>query len=221
MNAKSFFQNNLFRISVHLFSLLPLAILLWNGLQGNLGGDPVQAIIAQTGRVAMIILLLSLAATPVYIITGFKGARKARKALGLYAFLYVSLHVFAYAGLDYGWDLYLIGLDILDRRAAQAGLAAFLIFVPLAVTSTKGWQRRLKKNWVRLHKFVYAAGVLVMLHYIWVQKADIREPLAWTFLLALLLAVRIPAIRRWFTDHRSRRQAAKRARTMPVETIGA
>jgi sulfoxide reductase heme-binding subunit YedZ len=205
-----------FQILVHLGALLPLALLLWDIARGNLLGDPVRSVIVRTGDVAMIILMLSLAVTPIFIVTGIKQVRKVRRALGLYAFLYVMLHVLAYAGLDYGWDFYLIGLDILDRRAAQAGVAAFLIFIPLAVTSTKGWQKRLKKAWIRLHKFVYAAAVLVMLHYIWVQKSDITTPLAWSALLLLLFIVRIPAIRKAFTQRRSRRIAA-RQRPTPVQ----
>ncbi len=194
----------------HLVFLLPLLLLLGDIAQGHLAADPVKEIIARTGKDAMIILLISLAATPVFIVTGFKPARKARKALGLYAFFYTAIHVLVYAGADFGWDWQLIWLDILERNAAKAGLAAFIILLALAITSTKVWQRRLKKNWVRLHKWVYASGVLVMLHYIWVQKVDIREPLLWTALLFLLLSVRIPPIRRWFTSRRSRRG------TMPV-----
>ena len=193
----------------HLALLLPLILILGDIVLGNLSADPVKEIIARTGKDAMIILLISLAATPVFIVTGFKPARKARKALGLYAFLYTAIHVAVYAGADFGWDWQLIWLDILDRNAAKAGLAAFAILLALAVTSTKGWQRRLKKNWVRLHKLVYASGVLVMLHYIWVQKVDIREPLLWTALLFLLLSVRIPPIRRWFTSRRGRRVAVR------------
>ncbi len=193
----------------HLLALMPLALLLWDVAQGNLSANPYQDLLKRTGSDAMILLLLSLAATPVFIITGFKEARKMRKPLGLYAFLYTAIHVFVYVGLDYAWDWGLIGNEILTKPAPKAGTAAFIILLLLTITSTKSWQKRLKKNWIRLHKWVYAAGVLIMLHFIWVQKADITRPLLWTALLLLLLSVRIPAIRRWFSQRRSRRITAR------------
>ncbi len=213
MDIKAFIHAHGFRILVHLGALAPLAVLVADILMGNLSPNPIQDITFRTGKAAMVLLTLSLAATPVYIVFGFKGARKARKALGLYAFLYATLHFLTYAWLDYDWDLYLIRLEITEKLYVLVGFAAFLMLIPLAITSTKGWQRRLKKNWVRLHKLVYAAGVLVMLHYIWVQKADIRQPLAWTALLILLFAIRVPPVRRWFTERRTRRNAARRSQS--------
>jgi len=209
LRQKKRFKFSSFQIAVHLTAILPLIFLAWGVIQGDFQNTPVSESIARTGKLAMIVLLASLMVTPVYIVTGFKEIRKVRRALGLYAFIYVSIHVFIYAGIDYAWDFYLIGLDILDRRAAQAGLASFLIFIPLAITSTKGWQRRLKKGWITLHKLVYLAAVLLMLHYIWVQKSDIRQPLVWTMLLILLFIIRLPVIRKWFTKRRSRRIAAR------------
>ncbi|HFQ95124.1 MAG TPA: sulfoxide reductase heme-binding subunit YedZ [Anaerolineae bacterium] len=201
----------IFRVLVHLAALAPLAVLLWDMWEGNLSVNPIQDITFRTGKAAMVLLTFSLAATPVVIVFGFKGARQVRRALGLYAFLYAALHFLTYAWLDYGWDLYLIRLEITEKLYVLVGFAAFLILIPLAVTSTKGWQRRLKKGWIRLHKLVYAAGVLVMLHYIWVQKADIRQPLAWTLFLALLLIVRLPPVRRWFTRRRTRKAVSRRS----------
>ena len=185
-----------FQIFVHLAALAPLAVLLWDMWQGNLSVNPIQDITFRTGKAAMVILVATLAATPVHILSGYTGALKVRRALGLYAFLYAVLHFLTYAWLDYDWDLRLIGLEITEKLYVLVGFAAFLILIPLAITSTKGWQRRLKKGWKKLHRWVYAAGVLVMLHYIWVQKADIRQPLAWTALLALLLILRVPGVRR-------------------------
>ena len=196
-----------FQIAVHLAALTPLAVLLWDMWQGNLSVNPIQDITFRTGKAAMVLLMLTLAATPLNTVFGFKAALKVRRALGLYAFLYASLHFLTYAWLDYGWDLRLIGLEITEKLYVLVGFAAFLILIPLAITSTKGWQRRLKKNWHRLHRWVYAAGVLVMLHYIWVQKADIREPLIWTIILGILLILRVQPIKRWIIQNRQKTRA--------------
>ncbi|HHB90603.1 MAG TPA: sulfoxide reductase heme-binding subunit YedZ [Anaerolineae bacterium] len=201
----------IFRLAVHLAALAPLVALLWDMWQGNLSVNPIQDITFRTGKAAMVLLTASLAVTPIVIVFGLQRVRKVRRALGLYAFLYAFLHFLTYAWLDYGWDLYLIRLEITEKLYVLVGFAAFLILIPLAITSTKGWQRRLKKRWLQLHKLVYPAGVLVMLHYIWVQKADIRQPLVWTGLLTLLLIVRLPSVRRWFTQRRHRKVAAQRA----------
>ena len=208
--GKKRFHFTPFQIAVHLAALAPLAALLWDMWQGNLSVNPIQDITFRTGKAAMVLLTLTLAATPIYVITGFRGARKVRRALGLYSFLYALLHFLTYAWLDYGWDLELMRLELTEKRYVLVGFAAFLILLPLAITSTKGWQRRLKRGWTRLHKLVYAAAVLVMLHYIWVQKADIRQPLAWTVFLILLFIVRLPPVRRWLTQRRNRRATGKR-----------
>jgi len=193
-----------FQIAVHLAALAPLAVLLWDMWQGHLSVNPVQDITFRTGKAAMALLVLTLAATPLHTMFGFKSALKVRRALGLYAFLYASLHFLAYAWLDYDWDLHLISLEITEKLYVLVGFAAFLILIPLAVTSTKGWQRRLKKGWKKLHRWAYLATVLVMLHYIWVQKADIREPIIWTSILVILLILRLPPVRRWAISERSK-----------------
>lgn len=205
-----------FQIFVHLATLTPLAMLLWDMWQGHLSVNPIQDITFRTGKAAMALLVLTLAATPLHTVFGFKSALKVRRALGLYAFLYASLHFLAYAWLDYDWDLHLISLEITEKLYVVVGFAAFLILIPLAVTSTKGWQRRLKKGWKKLHRWVYAAGVLVMLHYIWVQKADIREPVIWTIILAILLFLRIPPVKRLVIQNRQK----SRARYNPAPTSG-
>ena len=203
-----------FQILVHLAALTPLAVLLWDMWQGNLSVNPIQDITFRTGKAAMVLLVLTLAATPLNTVFGFKSGLKVRRALGLYAFLYATLHFLAYAWLDYDWDLHLIGLEITEKLYVLVGFAAFLILIPLAVTSTKGWQRRLKKNWRKLHRWVYLAALLVMLHYVWVQKADIREPIIWTSILVILLALRLPPVRHWAISERSKAKA--RYKTPPI-----
>ena len=203
-----------FQILVHLAALTPLAVLLWDMWQGNLSVNPIQDITFRTGKAAMVLLVLTLAATPLNTVFGFKTGLKVRRALGLYAFLYATLHFLAYAWLDYDWDLHLIGLEITEKLYVLVGFAAFLILIPLVVTSTKGWQRRLKKNWRKLHRWVYLAALLVMLHYVWVQKADIREPIIWTSILVILLALRLPPVRHWAISERSKAKA--RYKTPPI-----
>jgi sulfoxide reductase heme-binding subunit YedZ len=208
-----------FQIAVHLAALAPLAMLLWDMWQGNLSVNPIQDITFRTGKAAMVLLVATLAMTPLHTVFGFKQGLKVRRALGLYAFLYASLHFLAYAWLDYDWDLRLIGLEITEKLYVLVGLAAFLILIPLAVTSTKGWQRRLKKNWRRLHRWVYPAAILVMLHYIWVQKADIREPIIWSIILAILLILRVPTVKRLIIQNRQKTKARYNSAPAPGKNM--
>ena len=183
------------QILTHIGALLPLAWLLWNYWQGQFIVDPVKEITTSTGKTALILLILSLACTPINTIFGFKHALRLRRPLGLYAFLYVGLHFLTFLGLDYGFDLHLIRQDILDQRYVWVGLATGLLLLPLAITSTKGWQKRLGKNWKRLHRLVYLASILDIVHFVWLTK-DLREPLRYGGVVALNLIVRIPAIKR-------------------------
>ena len=183
------------QILTHIGALLPLAWLLWETWQGQLIVDPVKEITTRTGKTALILLILSLACTPLNTIFGFKHALRVRRPLGLYAFLYVGLHFLTFLGLDYGFDLHLIRQDILDQRYVLVGFATGLLLLPLAITSTQGWQKRLGKNWKRLHRLVYLASILDIVHFVWLTK-DIREPLRYGGVVALLLIVRIPAIKR-------------------------
>ena len=210
MNKRSLsLQLTPFQIAVHLAAWAPLMALLWDLWQGNLSVNPIQDITFRTGKAAMVLLVLSLAVTPVYTIFGFNRVLKVRRTLGLYAFFYAVLHFLTYAWLDYDWDFYLIRLEITEKPYVLVGFAAFLLLLLLAMTSTKGWQRRLKQGWKRLHRLVYVAAILVMLHYIWVQKADIRQPLVWTALLGILFIMRLPPVRRGIVQWRQRRSRAR------------
>lgn len=182
--------------------LTPLVLLLWDAWQGGLGANPIQAVELRTGKPALVLLILSLAVTPAARLTGWSRLRPLRRTLGLLAFLYASLHALTFVGLDYGFDLSLLPEALFQRRFALAGVAAFLALLPLAITSTRGWQRRLGRNWVGLHRLAYLAGLLAALHYIWQTKADITQPLLWVGALLLLLLARLP------TYLRSRQQAS-------------
>ncbi len=193
----------------HVAALLPLAWLLLDVYRGNLSVNPIQDITFRTGKPALVLLILSLACTPANTLFGFRQGLAIRKLLGLYAFLYVSLHLLVFVGLDYGFDPLLLQEAIFEKRYALVGFAAFLILVPLAVTSTRGWMKRLGKRWKTLHRGAYVAAGLAVLHYIWLVKSDIRQPVAWgVFLTVLLLArhswirARVSRLRQRIQGHR-------------------
>ena len=182
------------QILTHVGALLPLAILAWDYAQNQLTANPIREITIRTGRSAIVLLLLSLACTPIYTLFGFKPVLRLRRPLGLYAFLYAGLHGLTFVGLDYGFDLVLIGQELLQKHFVQVGVLAFLILVPLAITSTRGWVARLGKNWKRLHRLVYLAALLAGVHFMWAVKANTRVPLLYGAVLAVLLVARIPAV---------------------------
>jgi sulfoxide reductase heme-binding subunit YedZ len=185
-----------FQILAHAGSLVPLAWLIWDFFTDNLTVNPIQDITFRTGKAALVLLVLSLACTPLNTVFAFREALKVRRALGLYAFFYVGLHFLVFIGLDYTFDLELIREAIFEKRYALMGFAAFLTLLPLALTSTKGWQKRLGKTWRALHRRVYLAAILAVIHYVWLVKSDIREPVAFGVVVVMLLMLRIPVVRR-------------------------
>jgi len=196
-------RQNWLRLLTHIGALLPLALLAWDYWGGRLSVNPIQDITLRTGKAALILLVLSLACTPINSVFGFKPVLRLRRPLGLYAFMYVGLHLLIFTGLDYGFDLVLIREAILEKRYALVGFGAFLILLPLAVTSTKGWMRRLGKLWKRLHRAVYVAALLAVVHFVWLVKSDIREPLLFGAVVVVLLLLRISPIRRFVSHFRS------------------
>jgi sulfoxide reductase heme-binding subunit YedZ len=194
------------RILVHVGALLPLAWILWNYAQGAFLVDPVREITTLTGRVSIILVVLTLACTPINTVFGFRQVLRVRRTLGLYAFLYVGLHFLTFAWLDYALDLPLILGAIFDQRYVLVGFASGLILLLLALTSTKGWQRRLGKRWKQIHRLIYMAGILAVVHYLWLAK-DARDPLRYGILVAILLALRIPQIRRAVSSTRHKLQS--------------
>jgi sulfoxide reductase heme-binding subunit YedZ len=192
------------RITVHVGVLIPLAVLIWGYFNNQLTVNPIQAITLRTGKTALILLVLSLACTPANTLLGFRPALKVRRALGLYAFLYAALHFIVFVGLDYGFDPVLLKEAIFEKRYALVGFAAFLILLPLAITSTKGWMKRLGRIWKTLHRWVYLAALLVIVHFVWLVKADIREPLIYGAIVLLLLVMRIPPVRQALSSLRNR-----------------
>ena len=174
---------------------LGLGPLLWTGLRvagDDLGANPIEAVLHWSGRWALILLLAGLAITPLRRLTGWNRIIKVRRLVGLFAFFYVSLHLSLYLGLDQGFAWSYILEDVLERPFITVGMAAFLLLVPLAVTSTKGWIRRLGKKWQKLHRLVYLAAALGSLHYYWKVKADTFWPLVAAGILCILLLARVP-----------------------------
>lgn len=179
----------------------PLASATWRWFFGDrLGANPLEVMILGTGLSAIVLLIASLAVTPLRRLTGWNDLQKLRRLLGLWAFAYAFLHVAVYLWLDQGWAWGFIVEDVTERPFILVGTLTFLLLLPLAATSTRGWIRRLGRNWIRIHRLVYPAACLGLLHYTWGQKADLRGPVvAGTVLAALLL------YRAWIALARRRR----------------
>ena len=186
-----------FQIAAHIAALIPLTLLIWDFWQGNLGPDIIREATLRTGKAALILLVASLTCSPINIIFKFKPALKLRRPLGLYSFFYASIHFAIFIGVDYFFDFALIKDALLEKRYALAGLTAGIILLTLALTSTIGWQRRLKKNWKRLHKLVYIAAILAAVHFIWLVKQGVVEPWIWAFFIILLLLLRYKPIKQF------------------------
>jgi sulfoxide reductase heme-binding subunit YedZ len=198
LNNKNEFFDRWFPILVHIGCLLPIPWLLFDAWQGNLTADPIRATILRTGKIALALLVLSLACTPLNTIFGFKPALRVRRALGDYSFLYVCLHFAIFVGLDYGFNFQYVIFE-LSRTYALVGLIAGLLLIPLAITSFPPWLKRLGKNWKRLHNLVYGINFLAALHYILVVKQGVTEPYLWMILIIFLLVLRIPPVRHFLS----------------------
>ncbi len=197
-------RQTLLRIAAHVGSLIPLIWLYLDYYTYNLGPDEIRAAILLTGKPALILLILSLAVTPAMALFGWKMLQPLRRIFGLYAFFYVSLHFTIFAVIDYGLDLRVVWGEIVDRQYALFGFAAFLLMIPLAATSNKWAQRKLGKKWKPLHRAAYAAGLLAVIHYIWLVKQDYNDPLFYALLLLALFILRLTPIKKSITSLRRR-----------------
>jgi len=173
-------------------SAAPLAYLVWLAILGRLGANPIAEVLNQLGFVAIILLLASLACTPLRIIFGWNWPFRTRRTLGLMGFVYAALHVCTYAGLDQVGNWRAIWMDVTQRKFIFVGFAAFLMLIPLALTSTANSVRRIgSKNWKRLHRLAYTAVILGVIHFYLRVKADTTEPILLAIILGLLFAVRM------------------------------
>ena len=172
--------------------LIPVTMLAWDGLTSNLGANPIDEITDQTGRWTLRFLLITLAVTPLRRLSGWNRVIQLRRMLGLFAFFYGSLHFLTYLWLDQFFVVEDILADVMDRPFITVGFASFVLLIPLAATSTTAMIKRLGgKWWQRLHRLVYASAIGGVVHYLWLVKADIRLPLIYGGVLALLLAYRL------------------------------
>ena len=178
--------------AVFVLCLLPLAWLLVRAFTGGLGANPVEAIIRYLGDWALRFLLIALAVTPLRIVTGWNIVGRLRRMLGLFAFAYVVLHVFAYVGIDHFFDWTTIWKDIVKRTYITVGMIALVMLTALAVTSTDGMVRRMGgAAWRRLHTLAYPAAIAGVIHYFLMIKAGYQEPLLYASILAALFGVRV------------------------------
>ena len=188
-------------------ALTPFANLLYRTATSGLGANPIEEVTHETGEWALILLLATLAVTPLRRVTGWNRLAGLRRPLGLFAFFYATLHFLTYLVLDQYFGFAYILDDIRERPYITVGTAALLLLIPLAVTSTKGWIRRLGKRWTKLHRLVYVSAALAVLHYVWLVKADLRRPLVFAAILALLLLLRTPPARAALERVRDARRA--------------
>ncbi len=212
MNLKKFPITPL-QAAVHLYGWSEAVLLGWDFLSHRLTANPIQALEQRTGLQAITLLILALACTPLNTLFGWRELLKRRRALGLYAFLYACLHVSIFPFLDYGLSWNLILQAFSQRPYIIYGLTAFLLLIPLAITSFDSWKVRLGKNWKRLHQSIYFLVPLAAVHYALSAKGDIFRlqgnivrPLIYALIILGLLALRIPFLRKFFASARSRMQ---------------
>ncbi len=198
------------RRSLFLLALMPLARVIWLGTEGRLGANPIETITRASGDWTLYFLCLTLAITPLRRLTGQQWLLKLRRMLGLFCFFYASLHFLCFLWFDHFFDLAAMWKDVKKRPFITVGFTAFILLIPLAITSTAGMQRRLGRNWVRLHRLVYLIALLAIVHFWWMRagKNNFAEPIVFGAIVVLLLGMRL--VFRW--------QAARAtARSLAVE----
>jgi methionine sulfoxide reductase heme-binding subunit len=201
----------LLKLVLFLAALLPLAHLAWKALHDGLGANPIEVITHSTGDWTLILILTTLSITPLRRLTRQYWLIGLRRMIGLFAFFYATLHFLTYIWLDKFFDWHEMVKDIAKRPFITVGFSAFVLLIPLALTSTKGWIRRLGgRNWQRLHRLIYVTAILGVIHYWWLVKADIRKPERYAFLLSILLLYRIGY---WAWEKRKRAPALARPAT--------
>ncbi len=196
------------KVWIALLCLLPSMRLIVLGVSGGLGANPIEFITRSTGTWTLVGLLVTLSVTPLRQLSGRAGLIRYRRMLGLFTFLYASLHFITYIWLDQFFEPAAIARDIFKRPFITVGFTAFVLLIPLALTSTQAMMRRLGRRWQLLHRLIYLVAALGVIHYLWLVKKDLTDPLVYGGILALLLAVRLPwgvallkvARERWVTS---------------------
>lgn len=198
------------KVITHIGALIPLVWLYIDYYTYNLGADEIRTAILRTGYPAIWLLVLSLVITPLNIMFGWSILLPLRKPLGLYSFMYVAIHLAIFAVIDFGLNLGIVWDEIVTRRYALVGFASFLILLPLALTSTKWAMRKLGKRWKALHKAVYIAAILGVVHWIWLSKNNYTEPYTFAAVLGIMLVIRFDAIKSRIVAFRKERTKAKK-----------
>lgn len=198
-----------FKVLAFLLCLGPLSVLVWKGVhEGMLGANPVDVITRTTGRWTLTFLLITLSITPLRKLAGAPWLVRFRRMLGLFAFFYGTLHLMTYVWLDKFFNVHAMLHDIYKRRFITAGMTAFALMLPLALTSTTGWIRRLGgKRWQKLHRLIYFSAAAGVVHFIWLVKADLRKPLTYGAILGVLLLYRV-VVWLWVRVFRARQAVA-------------
>jgi len=199
----------LLKIAVFVAALIPLARLGLKAYKADLGANPIEVITHSTGDWTLIFLSITLAVTPLRRLTGLNWLIRFRRMTGLFAFFYASLHFMTYIWLDKFFDVNEMLKDVAKRKFITVGFTAFVLLIPLAVTSTQWAIRRLGKRWQKLHRMIYVSAVLGVIHYWWLVKADVRKPEIYAVIVGCLLAARI------FIWSRKRNAAARPTASRP------
>jgi methionine sulfoxide reductase heme-binding subunit len=190
------------RVAAWSLGVVPLLFAVKWTIQSRLGPNPVEFLEHYTGDWTLRLLLTTLTMTPLRILTRLSVPIRVRRILGLWAFAFLCLHFSMYLVFDLGFSVPQLGEDLVKRTYITLGFTAWAMLLPLAITSTTAWQRRLKRQWLALHQLIYPAAILGVLHYLWLVKADTREPLIYLAILLALLACRLPWPRSWLSDRR-------------------
>ena len=180
-----------FKPSVFILSTVPFIIIAYKIFLNKLGPEPIKEITHHTGEWALLFIIFTLAMSPLKQITNMNIWISMRRMLGLFVFFYASLHMLTYVGLDYRFDISEISKDILTKRFIFVGFAAWLLLVPLALTSSKKMMNILKQYWKKLHRLIYLIALLGVTHFIWLVKKDITEPLIYLLIILFLLGFRV------------------------------
>ena len=212
------------QIAVHVYAWSKLVILIFQFFTHNLTANPIQALEQRTGRHAITLLVLSLACTPLNTLFRWSELLKRRRALGLYAFMYATIHVTIFVDLDYGLAWSTIVQTIFEKPYILVGVTGFLLLTPLAFTSFDIWKKRLGKTWKRLHQIIYLIAPLLVLHYAWSKKGDffqlsgdIIRPLIYGLIVVIFLIMRISPVRRALASLPSRIMFRLKKRTLQPE----
>ena len=180
-----------FKPSVFILSTVPFIIIVYKIFLNKLGPEPIKQITHHTGEWTLLFIIFTLAMSPLKQITNMNIWISIRRMLGLFVFFYASLHMLTYVGLDYRFDINEISKDILTKRFIFVGFAAWLLLVPLALTSSKKMMKIFKQYWKKIHRLIYLIALLGVTHFIWLVKRDITEPLIYLLIIFFLLAFRV------------------------------